>query len=864
MSTQHRTLFFRFAPLLGVGLWACTPALRGECGEWDNRLGTPVGTYGDVHGITTWDPDATGPEPPQLVVGGRFGIAGAVRALNIARWNGVAWQAVGEGIGGGADPAVQAVATWDADGDGPLGPVLVVAGRFSTAGGTAAGNIAVWDGAEWRPLGGGLDGDVYGLSTYDADGPGPRAPALIAGGDFSTSSGMTVNHVSLWDGETWRAIGQGTNGTVFALTSWDPDDDGPAPPRIVAAGYFDSVDGFPASNIAAWDGMSWSPMGGGLNNIVRGLVAWDSDGSGPLKSRLVAGGAFSLPGEVATRHVAQWDGMTWQAMGPGLSLPVGALSTWDPDGPGSMDAQLLAAGGYPGSAFGRVDRWDGAGWRTAGSSFAGSVNAMTSWDADDAGPLPPEIAVGGRFDRLGGLAAKHVALWNGRAWRLVESGLDRTVLALTTWDPDGSGPVAEQLVAGGLFSTAGGGAAASIAGWTDSGWHSFGDGFDAAVNAVISFDPDEDGPQLPILVAASAGHVSAWGGDTWVSQGPLVSGAVHALAVWDPDQDGPLAKQLVAAGGFVYSSGAQLNRVARLDSGSWLPIGGGIGGGAVYALLVWDSDGSGPLQDMLVVGGRFTTAGGAAANNIALWDGAAWESLDAGTDNSVNALSVWDPDGSGGEGAQLVAGGTFSSAGSAPANHIARWDGMDWHPIGTGLGEGAATAVYAVTSWDPDGPGPSPAQIIAGGDFLQAEGATANHIARWDGSAWQPLGGGFDGLSGVIPSIEVRSLVVWNSGGAGPMHEQLVAGGGFTLADGRPSSNVALWSAELSGDMNCDCALTVSDIAGFVLAITSWTRNCDEYTQAFPDCACNHADLNGDGIVGVSDIGPFVERLNGG
>lgn len=63
------------------------------------------------------------------------------------------------------------------------------------------------------------------------------------------------------------------------------------------------------------------------------------------------------------------------------------------------------------------------------------------------------------------------------------------------------------------------------------------------------------------------------------------------------------------------------------------------------------------------------------------------------------------------------------------------------------------------------------------------------------------------------------------------------------------------------GDLNCDGALTVSDIAGFVLAVTSWINGCDAYAQTFPNCECIHADINCDGAVSVSDIGPFVDLL---
>ena len=49
-----------------------------------------------------------------------------------------------------------------------------------------------------------------------------------------------------------------------------------------------------------------------------------------------------------------------------------------------------------------------------------------------------------------------------------------------------------------------------------------------------------------------------------------------------------------------------------------------------------------------------------------------------GTTDHVNALA-FGPDGS------LYAGGKFTTAGGVTANHIARWDGSDWHPLGSGI-----------------------------------------------------------------------------------------------------------------------------------------------------------------------------------
>lgn len=62
------------------------------------------------------------------------------------------------------------------------------------------------------------------------------------------------------------------------------------------------------------------------------------------------------------------------------------------------------------------------------------------------------------------------------------------------------------------------------------------------------------------------------------------------------------------------------------------------------------------------------------------------------------------------------------------------------------------------------------------------------------------------------------------------------------------------------GDMNCDGVVSVSDIGPFVIALTDPAG----YATQFPACEIFNGDINADGAVSVSDIGPFVALLTGG
>ncbi|MGE3182716.1 MAG: hypothetical protein AB7N71_13880, partial [Phycisphaerae bacterium] len=64
----------------------------------------------------------------------------------------------------------------------------------------------------------------------------------------------------------------------------------------------------------------------------------------------------------------------------------------------------------------------------------------------------------------------------------------------------------------------------------------------------------------------------------------------------------------------------------------------------------------------------------------------------------------------------------------------------------------------------------------------------------------------------------------------------------------------------LLGDLNCDGAITVSDIGPFITALV----NPAQYAIDYPDCDINNADMNMDTAVTVSDIGLFISVVVGG
>jgi len=69
---------------------------------------------------------------------------------------------------------------------------LVAGGSFGVAGGQSAGRIARWEGTSWSALGGGIQGTVHALSTFQGD--------LVVRGSFTQAGGQPAQSIARWTG----------------------------------------------------------------------------------------------------------------------------------------------------------------------------------------------------------------------------------------------------------------------------------------------------------------------------------------------------------------------------------------------------------------------------------------------------------------------------------------------------------------------------------------------------------------------------------------------------------------------------------------------------------------------------------------
>lgn len=306
-----------------VFAWASSPAIGQTCeGVWDPTVGDP-GLQSDnayAAAMLPWT-DSNG---EALFISGTFTKIGGVLTNNIIRWDPATdtWTKLGKGCySKNTNSFIASLAVFD-PGDGES---LFVGGWFGTANdvsGTA--NLARWDGAKWRAVGT-VNGAVWALATWQGK--------LYIGGGFSKAGGVTANGIASWDGSNWEALGAGMSGgyspAVFALHVFD---DGSGE-KLYAGGRFDKLGGI-QSAVACWDGSAWSKPGDGLRltdtfGDIEAMTLLD-DGNGPA---LFVGGAYFRPVGGSQTNVARWDGQSWTEVGQYLGGRTTGLAAFD-DGSG--------------------------------------------------------------------------------------------------------------------------------------------------------------------------------------------------------------------------------------------------------------------------------------------------------------------------------------------------------------------------------------------------------------------------------------------------------------------------------------------------------------------------------------------------
>jgi len=283
-----------------------------------------------------------------LYAGGNFwNLAGNIIPMHgIARWNGMAWDSLGTGVGGNVYSIVK------------YNGILYAGGSFNikdSTGNFIQANISYWNGSIWQ-LPGGLPASsaVWSLKVVGSD--------LYAGGNFDSIGGIAANRFARFDGFSWHSYPQ-LGSDVSAIEEYNGE--------IYVAGDFNAGNG--KKDIAKWNGTNWVSVGGGFsgpNSWVNCMTVY--------QGLLYVGGYFFTSQGDPGNNIASWNGTNWNQLSSGV-FPWNVLGMHGFKNELYIGGQINDAGGIP-VTF--IAKWDGNNWHSLGSNFDNLVECFTSHGND--------------------------------------------------------------------------------------------------------------------------------------------------------------------------------------------------------------------------------------------------------------------------------------------------------------------------------------------------------------------------------------------------------------------------------------------------------------------------------------------------
>lgn len=598
-----------------------------------------LGGLGNINVLREFD-DGTG---PSLLVAGNFATAGVPNTANVALYRNGQFRAMDTGLSG----AVRDAIVFD-DGSGPA---LYAAGGITGTGGLAApvgassfgadgwrshsggpyssipafqmltgnvgqgsriyattGQIVEWTGSQWQRMG--TLGPVMSACIH----PVANVPTLIAGGEFNTTNGNSVEYVARWSGTTWQQVGTGLTRAVRSVVSFNNG----LETKLYAAGQ-NIIGSGTSPGLAVLNGNTWQAVANAPTSIYSMKVVNDG-----VRDRLLM---WTISPSVGLYELTDAGFVAFPT--ENLGGFANDYAFFDPDGAGPMPARLYALAG---SQFMRLD---GSVW-TMVAYFGGTPKCFAQFIPP--GRTTPVLYIGGSMDNMYTAAlpgvrfnASRLVGWDGTQM-VVDDGVNGEVYAICAGDL-GDGP---RLFIAGIYSLAKYRILGAVVKWTGSRWES------ASVNPA---DPNNS----VLCLGEYRGELYVGGGFSTFDSNPIrriavrrggawraidgddsgLDGGVLSMQVVDIDGSGPGEPVLVAAGSFdrpvrggAASSFTSLKGTGAWNGQRWLPMGG----------ITWDSsaaNGIGPVHDLLVVqeptgptlfvGGGLLSAGTTPSRFLARW-----------------------------------------------------------------------------------------------------------------------------------------------------------------------------------------------------------------------------------------------------
>jgi hypothetical protein len=313
--------------------------------------------------------------------------------------------------------------------------------------------------------------------------------------------------------------------------------------NLIAAGM--NIFGNNSTNIAQWNGSSWSPFTAPFspNDEINCLAIY--------KGNLIAAGVFSSIGGISANSIAQWNGSSWQPLGSGVGGMVYSMTIYN--------GNLIAAGhfGTAGSITSNmIAQWNGSNWLPLNG-----INGVNGGIIYSVAVYNGKLIAAGNFTSAGSVLVNNIAQWNDTSWQALGKGINDSNSGVNTLIVYNN-----NLIAQGGFDSVGSKKVYTIAQWNGTVWSSLGN------------EPLNTGNVLGIfngnLIAATATggniQISQWNGSAWStpnswSFSTAGSNSPYCFLSTFCSYNG----NLIVGGVFSYADGIPANCIAQWNGTTW-------------------------------------------------------------------------------------------------------------------------------------------------------------------------------------------------------------------------------------------------------------------------------------------------------
>ena len=290
---------------------------------------------------------------------------------------------------------------------------------------------------DWSQLGGDIDGEAANDYSGTSVSLSSDGTVVAIGAHLNDGNGSDSGHTRIyaWDGSSWSQLGGDIDGE--AANDWSGNSvslssDG----TVVAIGALIN-DGNGSNSghtrIYAWDGSSWSQLGGDID----GEAAYDQSGHSVSLSSdgtAVAIGATKNGGNgLYSGHtrIYAWDGSSWSQLGGDIDGE--AANDWSGHSVSlSSDGTVVAIGAHLNDGNGsnsghtRIYAWDGSSWSQLGGDIDGEAANDFSGFSVSLSSDGTVVAIGAHLNDGNGLYSGHTRIyaWDGSSWSQLGGDID--------------------------------------------------------------------------------------------------------------------------------------------------------------------------------------------------------------------------------------------------------------------------------------------------------------------------------------------------------------------------------------------------------------------------------------------------------